>query len=213
MDFYYMLLSAPCRAAMMTAKAVDQELNLKHIDLLKGEQMKPEFLAVNPQHCVPTLVDGDLTLWESRAVCAYLANKYGKDELYPKDPKTRAMVDRLLYFDMGSLYGSYMKYAYPSAFNKVAPVPENLEKLHGALATLESYLSKSSYAVGDNITIADHSLAASAETIRATGVDFSAYPNTCAWMARCNATVPGYASNLEGAEQFGGFVKNALSNY
>ena len=60
-------------------------------------------------------------------------------------------------------------FQYPTAFNKVAPVPENLEKLHGALATLESYLSKSSYAVGDNITIADHSLAASAETIRATG--------------------------------------------
>lgn len=63
-DLYYMPLSAPCRSCMLTAKAVGVELNLKLLDLMAGEQMKPEFVAINPQHCVPTMVDGDFALWE-----------------------------------------------------------------------------------------------------------------------------------------------------
>lgn len=45
-DFYYLPGSAPCRAVLMTAKAVGVELNLKLVDLMSGEQMKPEFIKV-----------------------------------------------------------------------------------------------------------------------------------------------------------------------
>ncbi|RXG71226.1 hypothetical protein Avbf_07892, partial [Armadillidium vulgare] len=64
MDFYYMDISAPCRSIMLVAKAVGVTLNKKVLDVLKKEQMSQEFLAINPQHCIPTLVDGDLKLWE-----------------------------------------------------------------------------------------------------------------------------------------------------
>lgn len=63
-DFYYLLLSPFCRSAMLTAKAVGVKLNLKEVDLFKGEHLKPEFVALNPQHIVPTLVDDDFVLWE-----------------------------------------------------------------------------------------------------------------------------------------------------
>jgi hypothetical protein len=47
----------------------------------------------------------------SRAILAYLANQYGKDDsLYPKDAKKRAIVDQLLYFDIGTLYQGFLNY-------------------------------------------------------------------------------------------------------
>ena len=64
MDFYYIQLSPPCRAVMLTAEALGIEMNMREMDLMNKEQLKPWFLELNPQHCVPTLVDGDLTMWE-----------------------------------------------------------------------------------------------------------------------------------------------------
>ena len=66
------------------------------------------FLQINPHHTIPTLVDGDFKLNESRAIAGYLVQKYGKDDsLYPKPPALRAVVDQRMYFDMGILYKSF----------------------------------------------------------------------------------------------------------
>ena len=47
MDFYYLPGSAPCRAVQLTAIAVGVTLNEKYLDLMKGEQLTPEFIKVN----------------------------------------------------------------------------------------------------------------------------------------------------------------------
>ena len=100
-DLYHMDASSACRSVRLTAKMVGVELNLKVLDLQAGEQMKPEFIKINPQHNIPTLVDDGFVLNESRAICGYLVHKYAKDDtLYPKDPIKRAVVDQRLYFDM-----------------------------------------------------------------------------------------------------------------
>ena len=78
---------------------------LQVVDLQAGDNTKPDYLALNPQHNIPCVEDGEFVGNESRAVAAYLASKYGKDDsLYPKDLETRYMVDQRLYFDMGQFY-------------------------------------------------------------------------------------------------------------
>ena len=63
----------------MLAKA---DFKLTEVDLFKGEQNKPEFLAINPAHCIPTLKDDDFVVWESRAIMQYVINKLAPESRF-----------------------------------------------------------------------------------------------------------------------------------
>ena len=104
-DLYYISLSPPCRAVMMTAYLAGVDTNLKMLNLMAGEQMKPEFLKMNPMHKVPTIDDDGFYVTESQAICAYLVSKYAKnDSLYPTDPHRRALVDKMMNFDASTFF-------------------------------------------------------------------------------------------------------------
>uniref|UniRef100_A0A2P2I8K8 Glutathione S-transferase 1-like n=1 Tax=Hirondellea gigas TaxID=1518452 RepID=A0A2P2I8K8_9CRUS len=191
---YYMDRSPPCRSVRMMAKAVGLELNLVPTDPLNGETRTKEFLAINPQHTIPTLVDEDITLWESRAILQYLANQYGcKDKkLYPKDAVLRAQVDRMLYFDFGTLGAAFLNFILPVMLHKEKPESENLAKIHEALALLDQYLEGHFFAVGNRLTIADYALVVSASSCEAIGVELLQYKNVKRWLTRCKEQMPGY---------------------
>nr|WCC58228.1 glutathione S-transferase [Pharsalia antennata] len=192
-DLYYTPGSGPCRAVLLTAKAVGVELNLKSTDLFKGEQLTPEFIKINPQHTLPAIDDDGFCLWESRAIMQYLQNQYGKDDsLYPTDPKKRAIVDQRLYFDMGTLYARYSDYFFPVAFEGAAFDPEKLNKLNEAFEFLDGFLANSEFAAGDNLTLADLSLVATVSTCDITGYDLSSYKNVSRWYDNVKETAPGY---------------------
>ncbi|CAB0009796.1 unnamed protein product [Nesidiocoris tenuis] len=94
---------------MMTAKVLGADLNIKILNILKKEQLTPEFIKVNPQHTIPTLNDNGFVISESRAIAAYLADSSPNgEEIYPKDIKKRARVEEMLYFDIGRLYSNFI---------------------------------------------------------------------------------------------------------
>jgi glutathione S-transferase len=85
-----------------------RELDLAHerIDagMALGRNRDPEFLAMNPNGRVPTLVDGDFVLWESNSIMRYLVLAYRPgSRLYPDAPKRRAGVDRWLDWTLSTL--------------------------------------------------------------------------------------------------------------
>jgi glutathione S-transferase len=79
---------------------VADELNIPYERIDAGMQFgivdTPEYRKLNPNGRVPTIEDGDFVLWESNSICRYLAMKYDGEALYPKDPVTRASIDRWL---------------------------------------------------------------------------------------------------------------------
>jgi glutathione S-transferase len=100
MKLYHAPSSPSSRSVLMTIKCLNLDVEIQHIDLLRGENRAPEFLKVNPSGQVPTLVDGDLILNESRAIMAYLINsKNPGNSLYPSDVRRRAICDSRMYFD------------------------------------------------------------------------------------------------------------------
>lgn len=82
-----------------------EELGLDYevhaVDLAAEEQMNEAFLAMNPNHKIPVLVDGDITIWESGAILLHLAEKHGK--LLPSDPKGRIEAIQYAFFQTGGI--------------------------------------------------------------------------------------------------------------
>jgi len=206
--------SAPCRAVEMLADVMNLNMEKKTVDLLKGEHLHADYLKINPHHTVPTLVDGDFSLWESRAILAYLVNQYAPGSpLYPVDPKKRALVDRALNFDASTLYPMMGSVVYP-----VIKLNKKLDKelasmLDAKLELFNNDLAKTKYVAGDELTIADLSLLATWTSIEAIGVwDTKNYSNIHEWSKRVTKHIKNADELVVKTSQFyGNWIKEKLN--
>merc|ERR1712130_781223 len=160
-ELWWHPISPPARAVELAAKYAEVKIDRKFLDLFKQEQLAPEFVKINPAHCVPTMRDGDLVMWESRAIIQYLFNKYKPNSsMYPADAAKRAQIDFLLCWDAGTLYDSLSYAVYPELGFK--PKTENFEadkkKFDDKLQFLNDHLIKGKFLISDNMTIADISI-------------------------------------------------------
>jgi glutathione S-transferase len=105
-QLYFAPHSRPCRAVLLLIRVLGIDVEIKNINLSKGEQHNEEFKKLNPDSKIPVIVDTDgFTLSESRAILAYLVNsKSPESDLYPSDTKKRALVDQKLYYDATVIY-------------------------------------------------------------------------------------------------------------
>lgn len=182
----------------MTAAALRLKLNLKEINMQEQEHLRPTFLRISPHHIVPTLVDNEFSMFESRAICIYLVEKYGKnDALYPKNPKIRASINHLIYFDMGTLFKRFYEYFMPIYQGK-GKSEEKLNALKEAMGFLDTFLTDKKFAVNYRLTIADLILLASISTIDTVGFNFEPYVHVCNWYSNMQSVAPGYDLNKKG---------------
>lgn len=203
MDFYYLPLSAPCRAVTMTAETLGIKLNKIQLDLFAGAHLKPEFLKLNPQHTIPTLVDNGFAVWESRAIIVYLAEKYSKNEsIYPKCPKKRALINQRLFFDAGTLYQAFYD-TYIIRFLSNKPIDEEkIKKIETAFEFLNTFLEGQTYVAGDSLTLADISLLATVSSFDVAKYDFSKYANVSRWYENLKKSTPGWKENWAGCVEY-----------
>ncbi|KAK9874919.1 hypothetical protein WA026_005734 [Henosepilachna vigintioctopunctata] len=213
-DLYYMGGCPPCRAVLFVVKALGVRVNLKKVNLREKEHLTPEYIKINPQHTVPTLIDDDLILSESRAIITYLANQYGKDDgLYPKDIRKRAVVDQRLYFDASTLYARYTEYYFPHYFAGAPLDPMRLNKLKDAYVVFDSILDKSKFVTGDDLTLADFSFLASVSAAEISGFDISGYPNVVRWYEHVKTVTPGYKEDEANRESFKHVILQMLQDH
>ncbi|XP_068157672.1 glutathione S-transferase D5-like [Drosophila tropicalis] len=209
MDLYYSNTSSANRSVLMVAKALGLKLNVKVLNVQRGDQLKPEFVRINPQHTVPTLVDNGFALWEARAILTYLVEKYAKtDSLYPKDPKQRALVNQRLYFDIGTLNQSFMDYYYPIFHSKPAD-PEAFKKVESAFGFLDIFLEGQEFVAGKQLTLADISILATVSTFDIFKFDIKKYPNVDRWYTNTKKVTPGWEENWKSLTD----MKAALDSY
>jgi glutathione S-transferase len=152
---------------------------------------QPQFLAMNPNAMVPVLVDGELVLWESNAICRYLAAQYGRDgALLPLDPAARARVEQWMDWQATELNNSW-RYAFmalvrnSAAHADQAQVDSSAAQWNRHMAILEGQLGKTgAYAAGATFSLADIVLGLSVNRWLMTPIERPDYPGVNAYAER-----------------------------
>jgi glutathione S-transferase len=192
------LYSVPGSPNALRSRAVTFELRfnpeLVDVDFSKGDNRTPEFLALNPNGKVPTLVDGDLVLWESRAINAYLADKAPAHGLYPADIKSRAEIDQWSWWQAIHLGPAMQRVAFErvnkKAFGRGEPdeasIAGEVKAIADLLPVLDKALANKEWVTG-KLSLADFALASTFMLRKQAGISLDGYPNVAAWIARIEA--------------------------
>ena len=192
MKLYHNPLSPNVRRVRLTAAVLGIELEEKKLDFAKGEHKNPEYLALNPNGAVPTLVDGDYVLTESRAIMQYLASKKPESGLLPRDEATRADVTRWQFWDASHFSPQLAALAFERLLKGMMGMGDpDQRKIDEALgnfrrfgAVLNKRLDGKQYVVGSALTIADLTLASSLMYAKQADVPLAELPNVQAWLSR-----------------------------
>ena len=111
MTLYHNCFSPPSRMAVLAVRNLALDIEIKNIDIYKGEQNTLEYLQINPLHQVPCLAHENFVLTEARAIIMYLAS-LTESPLYPtSDLKKRALVDSRLFFDATNSFVAVKNFA------------------------------------------------------------------------------------------------------
>ncbi len=169
-----------------------EELGLPYkvipVDIGAGDQFKPEFLAITPNHRIPSIVDPDgpggerLTLFESGAILIYLGEKTGR--LIPSDPRARLICLQWLMFQMGGVgpmfgqYNHFANYAPERLPYAVERYTNEVKRLH---RVLDKRLGEAAYLAGDEYSIADIATFPWMRGADRRGIDLADYPNVKRW--------------------------------
>uniref|UniRef100_A0A182X0M1 glutathione transferase n=1 Tax=Anopheles quadriannulatus TaxID=34691 RepID=A0A182X0M1_ANOQN len=208
---YHFPGSPPSRSALLALRNLDLDAEVKIVNLFAGEHLADEFVAINPDHTVPTLVDEDYILWESKAIVTYLAEQYKPGcKLYPSEPKKRGLINHRLYFDSGTLFVALRNVLMTVLRSGETRIPqEKKDAVYKALEKLDSYLDGCDWIAGEECTLADLCALANVATLKEIGVGMEGYANISGWYERCRE-LAGFDENEEGASFLGNAFKSKL---
>lgn len=181
---YGLTLSGHSHRVELLLRMLDLPFSKVEIDLRKGEQKKPDFLAMNPFGLVPVIDDNGTVIWDSAAIMVYLASKYDDGHFLPTDPLGSAEVQRWLAVAAGPIANGPSSARRQLLFNR----PDDLERAQTIARNLfdvmDQFLATHRYLAVDRLTIAD--LAAYSYIAHAPegGIDLIPYSNLRAWLIR-----------------------------
>jgi glutathione S-transferase len=162
---YHFPQSQHARRVVSLLVEANLEYELRHVAMDKGAHRSAEYLAINPNHQVPTLIDGDVKIHESNAILRYLCAKHRLTAWYPEDFPSRAKVEQWLDWNQCRLSPTVVDIVLNSVFlgaaGDRAAVERGLSRLPELWAVLEAGLADTPFVAGSRPTIADLSLASS----------------------------------------------------
>ncbi len=168
-----------------------EELGLPYtvvaVDIGAGEQFRPEFLAITPNHRIPAIVDpqgpgGRFSLFESGAILIYLAEKAGR--LIPADPVARYLCLQWLMFQMGGvgpMFGQYNHFAAYAPEKLPYPIERYTNEVKRLHRVLDKRLQEAAFLAGQDYSIADIATFPWVRNPDRRGIDLADFPAVKRW--------------------------------
>jgi glutathione S-transferase len=189
MQIYWIRAQAP-RRVLAVAKHLGFHIEYIEKDLMAGAMKKPDYAALNPNMKAPTLVDGELVLWESSAIMAYLSAK-ARADLWPLD-HVAGQVEILRWLSWNDQHWApavgpfYFEHVVKPTFQIGLPdretLPSKVAALQSYAGVLNNHLDGRRYIALNRLTIADFHLASMATYWRVSEMPLDRYPNIVEWL-------------------------------
>ncbi|KAH7018158.1 uncharacterized protein B0I36DRAFT_253117 [Microdochium trichocladiopsis] len=144
---------------------------------------------------IPAAVDGDLLLTESNAILQYAADLSKSDTYYPKDPKKRGRINCWLLWEASQWFASCYVYLVENVVKPnilktdpdQAALDNENERFHNLCGVLDAALSRHRFVAGEELSIADISVAAPMHLWRESKLELDKYPNILRWIKEVEA--------------------------
>lgn len=162
---------------------------------LYGGNKEPDFLARNPTGLVPLLSDDGFDLWESNAIVRYLAARYGAGSLWPEDPAARALSDKWMDYQLGTIFPAFKD----AVLGLIRTPPENrdpdkiaasVRATADTLTVLDAHLEDRAYVAGDSLTVGDVALGSTIYRWLTLDIERPTLPGLESWHARLEGRPP-----------------------
>jgi len=166
---------------------------VKLVSLAAGDQKKPEYLKLNPNGTVPTLVDGDLALWESAAICQYLADKYPEKRLAPPlgTPERGKYYQWIHYAMSGIEPPAVTVFMHAMQLPEAERVPALVDgakaQLGRVIRVVDDALAGREWILGSQFSAADVMVGSTLVWCQMMGLIGDQYANVPGYLARCAA--------------------------
>lgn len=191
---YSFKLSGHCHRAEAFIRLLGLPVQVVPVDLMAGEQRKPEFVALNRFSQVPVIDDDGTVVADSNAILTYLALRYAPDSSWlPREPAAAARVQRWLALAAGPLARSAAVARAAKVFGRdidTSAAIKEADLLFGCMDA-EIQAAGTSWLVGDQPTIADLAMYTYTAHAPEGNVSLEPYPAVRAWIARVEA-LPGF---------------------
>ncbi|KAJ7284353.1 thioredoxin-like protein [Mycena rebaudengoi] len=181
---------------------------LIEVNVLKGEHQSSAFLEKNPFGQIPYIDDDGFILYESRAICHYIAAKHPQSGLIPTDPKANTLFEQAAAAEVSNFdpsasviaWETYLKPKYYGAPTDQAIVDEKTAILDKKLDAYDAILGKQRYLAGDALTVVDLFFIHYAALVMAGGSNIvTSKPNVARWYKEITA-LPSWLANVDGVK-------------
>jgi len=146
-----------------------------------------DYLKLNPNGKVPTVVDGDTVIWESHTILRYLATKAGKSDLYPTEAAARTQVERWMDWLLASVNYQYVQVFKDSKKvenERAATFAADAKELGAQLEILDKAIAGKAFIAGDKLTLADIAMGPIVHRCLDFPIQLPALTNLRAWRDR-----------------------------